>query len=434
MYHTLDIILGGICICISCTNLLSTKLNHIKRLGLLLFTLLSLLIFEPLLGQFTTLLVIAEILICLFFWSHNKWLDLSCALFGYLLTVSCNYVFIWLIQLLLQQSLDSILNTPATSLMIPLTYTPLCYVFTRWFGIWLHKHLKLELFLTDDRLVKAIFVTLLFVTILFIFNITIGGTIGYSYTVVLFNSIVFLAVFLSSAVLLWFLYQNILQKQQARHMLEQYAHLQTYTSELEKLYNSQRRFKHDYINILTTLSGYIEEGDLAELKRYFQQEILPVSREFANSDSQLGKLSNINQLELKSILSSKLIYALEKGISIELELTESIDHISVPMVDFCRIMGIFLDNAIEAALETQIPRVHLCFLKEADHVVVILQNSAVPPKHPVSSLSDWGISDKGEQRGIGLYNVKQLLLKYPNVLWEMKYENSDFIQVLTIYN
>ena len=434
MYHTADIILGGVCLHVSCTNLLSIKLSGLKQFALLLFTLISLLIFDPLSGQLTGLFVIATFLALICFWSPNKWLDLSCSLFGYLLVVSCNYIFIWIVQLLFQQSLDSLQNMPAASLIVSVIYCFLCYGFTKWLGIWLHKNLKLELFLTDEHLAKTIFLFLLLITILFLFNITIGGNIGYSYTVIAFNSIVFLTLFPAAAVLIWFLYQNILQKQQAKHMLEQYKHLQAYTSELEKLYNSQRRFKHDYTNILTTLFGYMEEGNLSELKRYFQQEILPVSREFTNSDTQLGKLSQIKQMELKSILSSKLMYALEKSISVELELVQPIEHISVNIVDFCRIMGIFLDNAIDAALEAKMPLIRLCFLQEPDHVIMMLQNSANPPSHSISSLSDLGISSKGEHRGIGLYNVKEILRHYPNILWEMKYEAPVFIQALTIFS
>lgn len=227
-------------------------------------------------GQFfSVLFAIVGGLLLLYRWSSHKWLDLSYALFGYLLTVSCNYVFIWVIQLLFRQSLASLQSIPATSLTLSSIYCFLCYVLTKQFGIWLHKHLKLELLLTDDRLMKTIYLTLLLVTILFIFNITMGNDIGYGYNVVAFNSILFLVLFLASASLIWFLYENIRQKLQAKYMLKQYEHLQTYTSELEKLYQPSRQFKHDYINILTTLSGYIDEGNLGELKRYFHQEQPP---------------------------------------------------------------------------------------------------------------------------------------------------------------
>lgn len=44
--------------------------------------------------------------------------------------------------------------------------------------------------------------------------------------------------------------------------------LQDYTHNLEVMYNSLRSFKHDYVNILLSLSGYIENGDMDELKNF----------------------------------------------------------------------------------------------------------------------------------------------------------------------
>lgn len=51
--------------------------------------------------------------------------------------------------------------------------------------------------------------------------------------------------------------------------------LQDYTSNLEVMYNGLRSFKHDYINILLSISGYIENGDVDELKNYFDNKIFP---------------------------------------------------------------------------------------------------------------------------------------------------------------
>lgn len=434
MYYITDMMLGLICIYVSCLNLITARLNLLKKCGLFLFILLSALILDKPLGQLSGLFVIAGILFLLYHWSSHQWLDLSCALFGYLLMVSCNYVYIWVIQLLFRQSLVSLQSIPAISLTLAGIYCFLCYVLTKQFGIWLHKHLKLELLLTDDRLMKTIFFTLFLVTILFIFNITMGDVIGYSYNVVAFNSILFLALFLASASLIWFLYENIRQKLQAKYMLKQYEHLQTYTSELEKLYQSSRQFKHDYINILTTLSGYIDEGNLGALKRYFHQEILPISRTFTKTETQLGKLSQVKILELKSILSSKLIYALEKKISLELEIAEPIEELYMSKMDFCRIMGIFLDNSIEAALKTEKPLIRLCLIKEPDQVVMVLKNTAIPPSRPIQSLARPGVSEKGEGRGIGLFNVRQILQNHPNALWETNYESPCFVQILTIFH
>ncbi|MBC1605036.1 hypothetical protein HCJ39_09945 [Listeria rocourtiae] len=51
-----------------------------------------------------------------------------------------------------------------------------------------------------------------------------------------------------------------------------------YTREMENMYMEMSAFKHDYINILVSLQGYINKGDHKELKAYFQKTIVPLNK------------------------------------------------------------------------------------------------------------------------------------------------------------
>ena len=135
--------------------------------------------------------------------------------------------------------------------------------------------------------------------------------------------------------------------------------LQEYTRNLEVMCNNLRLFKHDCINILTSMSGYIENGDMEELKTYFEGKILPTRNLIAQGDYKLNQLSNIGILEIKSLLSAKMIYAHETGIDVTIDIPDFAAEFSMDTVDLARILGIFLDNAIEAALETAHPKVGL---------------------------------------------------------------------------
>ena len=54
--------------------------------------------------------------------------------------------------------------------------------------------------------------------------------------------------------------------------------LQDYTHNLEGMYNGLRSFKHDYVNILLSMAGYIENCDMEELKNFFKNEIFPTKK------------------------------------------------------------------------------------------------------------------------------------------------------------
>ena len=98
--------------------------------------------------------------------------------------------------------------------------------------------------------------------------------------------------------------------------------LQDYTTNLETMYNSLRSFKHDYMNILLSMSGYIEDGDMEKLKKYFEEKIFPTKNLIDQGDYKLNQLGNIGVLEIKSLLCAKMIYAHESGIDVTIDIPD----------------------------------------------------------------------------------------------------------------
>lgn len=432
MFYLIYTLLGGLCVYFSFVNFLPEKLPLCKEILVFLYTFLTSNILYRYLGQYTTFIMVLGILLLLFIFTTQKWLSLSCALFGYLFAVTCNYLCAWVAQKALHMDLEQIRTTPFLALTFSSTYFLLCYTSTKLLGRFLNTKLKLSTILSDPHLSFAIFISMALLAILFIFNFSYGEHVGYSYGVVVFNGFLFLCLFAAITTLMWFLYRTIEQKQQAKAMLTQYEHLQSYTTELEKLYGSMRCFKHDYVNILSTLSSYMEQGDMDPLQDYFHAKILPLSHDFSDSDTKIGTLSNIESLQLKSLLSSKLIYSMELGIKTEIEITEPINEIPMDSIDLTRILGIFFDNAIEAAQDTADKKLQLCIFYKEDNLVFILRNTANTPAQSIGALTAWGVSTKGSERGIGLYNAKSLLNHHQNVLWDMTYEEPFFTQTLTM--
>ena len=97
---------------------------------------------------------------------------------------------------------------------------------------------------------------------------------------------------------------------------DSYNKLQEYTNQIENMYSSLRSFKHDYSNIMLSMSGYIETNDMEGLREYFEKEILPLGKNVAKNTAHLNQLMNIKTTELKSIISSKLLYAIELNIKV----------------------------------------------------------------------------------------------------------------------
>ena len=204
--------------------------------------------------------------------------------------------------------------------------------------------------------------------------------------------------------------------------------LQDYTHNLEVMYNGLRSFKHDYVNILLSLSGYIENRDMDELKNFFEDKIFPTKNLIDQGDYKLNQLSNIGVLEIKSLLSAKMIYAHESGIDVTIDIPDRVDSFLIDTVDLARILGIFLDNAIEAALETKQPQIGLNILQNKTGVSIIISNHFRDNGIALHKLKQKGFSTRIGHQGIGLSNAQKIINSYDNVLLETTMQSGCFTQ------
>lgn len=204
--------------------------------------------------------------------------------------------------------------------------------------------------------------------------------------------------------------------------------LQDYTRNLEAMYNGLRSFKHDYVNILLSLSGYIEDGDMDRLKNFFESKIFPTKNLITKGDYKLNQLGNIGVLEIKSLLSAKMIYAHESGIDITIDIPDKVESFLIDTVDLARILGIFLDNAIEAALETEQPQIGLNIIQNEAGVSIIISNCFQDNGAMLHNIKQKGFSTKAGHQGIGLWNAQKIISSYNNVLLETTMKCNCFIQ------
>ncbi len=204
--------------------------------------------------------------------------------------------------------------------------------------------------------------------------------------------------------------------------------LQDYTHNLETMYHSLRSFKHDYINILLSMSGYIENNDMDELKQFFEAKIFPTKNLIAQGDYKLTQLSNIDVLEIKSLLSAKMIYAHESGIDVTIDIPDRVESFSMDTVDLARILGIFLDNAIEATTMTKQPQIGLNIIRHETGVSITISNRFQDNGAVLHNLKQKGVSTKSGHQGIGLSNAQKIINSYDNVLLETTMQCGCFIQ------
>ncbi|HEM4252416.1 TPA: GHKL domain-containing protein [Streptococcus suis] len=211
---------------------------------------------------------------------------------------------------------------------------------------------------------------------------------------------------------------------------KQLADLGRYSRHVESLYKEIRSFRHDYTNILISLNEAIKEEDIVAIRTIYQGVIADSDRKFYDGKYDIARLSNIQNPAVKSLLSSKMLEAQKKGIAISVEVDAEIEPPDLELIEFITILSILLDNAIDAAEQCANGNIVFAYFQEDDRKIVVVENTTVEDKVSTNHIFEYGHSTKGDNRGIGLANVKVILDNYPKFSISTKSSNHRFVQEL----
>ena len=211
-----------------------------------------------------------------------------------------------------------------------------------------------------------------------------------------------------------------------------YRDMERYSRHIEELYKEVRSFRHDYTNLLTSLRLGIEEEDMEQIKEVYDSILKDSSEKLQDNKYDLGRLVNIRDKALKSLLAGKFLKARDKKIIFNVEVPEEIQVEGMSLLDFLTIVSILCDNAIEASAEASQPHVSIAFLKNGAQETFIIENSIKEESIDISEIFSFGVSSKGEERGVGLYTVMKLVESHPNTSLNTTCQNQVFRQVLTM--
>ena len=225
-----------------------------------------------------------------------------------------------------------------------------------------------------------------------------------------------------------------LQEKLNQEQTLRYRDMERYSRHIEELYKEVRSFRHDYTNLLTSLRLGIEEEDMEQIKEVYDSVLKDSSEKLQDNKYDLGRLVNIRDKALKSLLAGKFLKARDKNIVFNVEVPEEIQVEGMRLLDFLTIVSILCDNAIEASAEASQPHVSIAFLKNGAQETFIIENSIKEEGIDISEIFSFGASSKGEERGVGLYTVMKIVESHPNTSLNTTCQNQVFRQVLTVHS
>ncbi|WP_156919511.1 sensor histidine kinase [Atopobacter phocae] len=240
--------------------------------------------------------------------------------------------------------------------------------------------------------------------------------------------VIYLVIFMGIIKQLDLHLKNKIQKQLNFQQDLQLKNLEEYSKQVEEIYREVKGFRHDYANLLTTLRLGIEENDIEQIKDVYQSVLKDSHKSLRASKYDIGRLVNIDNSALKSLLASNFLQANDKSVSVSLEVPEVIKPLGMALVVFMTIVSILCDNAIDAADS----KVTLAFLTVNNKQMFIIENTTQEETVDLSKVYDFGHSSKGNNRGVGLYNVMKIIERYPHVSLNTTSQSYLFCQSLEI--
>lgn len=180
----------------------------------------------------------------------------------------------------------------------------------------------------------------------------------------------------------------------------------TYSFVYEQLLESIRRKQHDFHNHITAIySQHMLANDLEELismQKKYCGEVM--------EDNRYSRLLSSGSPMLVAFLYSKFLEAEEKGCHVEYDIKIEQLQCLLPQYKLVEILGVLLDNAIEA-VETRLTKnIFVNILETTDSITFSVKNSSrLYSRDEIVSFVQPGYTTKGEKRGIGLSKVVEIL-------------------------
>ncbi len=207
---------------------------------------------------------------------------------------------------------------------------------------------------------------------------------------------------------------------------------EAYNDTLHILHDNVRGFKHDFDNIVTTIGGYIRTNDINGLKDYYLQ--LEDDCQRVNNLYILNP-DIINNDGVYNLLTKKYNDADSKDIKVTITVLLDLSTLKMKIYEFARMLGILLDNAIEASAECEEKNINIIFRNDTRNKrqLVIVENTYSNKDVDTEKIFEKGVSEKENHTGLGLWEVRKIINKNKNTNLHTSKTEHLFSQQLEIY-
>ena len=196
--------------------------------------------------------------------------------------------------------------------------------------------------------------------------------------------------------------KNILSNRQNRELQSfMYMQKQQYEYQLQQSV-AVRRFKHDLVNHIGVLRELMNEKKTKEAKEYIET--------IWNIQDEFDLKIHTGDSFLDVIVNYYLYLAIKENIEFVV-LGKLTQKMPLEMFDITTLMGNILQNAVEAAVKADVPKIRVELIEHKKEIFIVVSNSVVKK---INTKTDFFMTSKKdkENHGFGLKNIAATVEKY----------------------
>ena len=267
-----------------------------------------------------------------------------------------------------------------------------------------------------------IFIIMIILSLLLVFNkYNLGSDINYYINAGMVIFVVFSLIYV------------IYNKFQRQAMEDKYNETMEYVLRYEKIINDQGKKNHEYNNQLMVIKGYARNPE--KLLDYLD---LVIDEHKTGQNYTIKQLGFLPEGGIKGLLYHKLSKMKDNNIKYYLYVDQDLKNKDSDCFDlktyrdFTKLLGVFLDNAIDATLKSEEKEIEV-ELKDKDDYLLLTISNTYDKTIDINKVGKSGFTTKGVGHGFGLSIVKDIAKTNSEIETFSSKEDDKFIQTAMVY-
>ena len=222
----------------------------------------------------------------------------------------------------------------------------------------------------------------------------------------------------------------IQSKNKYRTLSDEYDNLFNYVQNFEEWIEKEQLNRHEYKNQLAVLRSIAKDKKVINKIDEILEDNINIEGEV------VSQLKDLPKGGLKGLIYYKVALAQKKKIKlivdISLKSKSYLQKLSESQIkDICKLIGIYFDNAIEAAENTKEKYILLEIYDLSDKVNIVISNTFKETDN-LDNKHLKGITSKGEGHGYGLYFANKIVAKNKWIESNQEVVEKYYIQTISI--